>query len=936
MATPGLSKAVLQGSGPSACADHRWAWRYRRDCCLFVLLYLISLATSAPTYVPTSATTSEGLETSSTIQDATRQYTSTIASLKEVTELPREPSKVQVLPPEPQWTTQQQYTDPPVIQRPPENSSVVVEGRVTLRCQPTGAEPLRVRWEKDGVTLPLSGSRYNVKNNFNLKVFNASVSDRGMYRCWAENPGGSVYSSPAYLDVQVPAMIREEPQDYNVTYGTRVNLTCSVTGHPKPKLYWLRNRMRIFDRSARNPSFWEKEYYVFNATSSANYSCVVENVVTKSDDEKIQEIKKSRSAVIRVNNIPNYCATYNGNQCGNYLKGRQVFIDADLYNPINKQEPLLHDILSQIDSIVREGSCRNAFRSLMCHNMLPDCDVTKPAHPLPKPICREDCAVVRSELCHQDWVDLNQSRNQFFLKRFSQALGQSQCRDLPSKERSPGSCSEANLIVMPKDQITTDCYENQGQFYQGNTSVTKTGLECLPWTHSYPQSRNMYLSVFPELANSSNSCRNPGGMRQEPGCFPEGPYPQWQPCGVPNCADVTSTTLLPEKPTTSLPKSETSVTTGRRYIHLTYPTDYNHIGDPILKEPSNSKEIFIICGVSLAVVCFGIIVVVCAVYRRQYNRYSRYKYPGDFDISKLPENPMYGKDFNRSFNPHLRHLEYPRNSIIYIVDIGEGAFGRVFKAIAPRLLRDEASTTVAVKMLKTNADRDVQEYFNREAEIISRFDHANVIKLFGVCFVGKPLCLLLEYMGKGDLQEFLHYHSDKSGAAGLPGRTQLNLAFQVACGMVYLTEKRFVHRDIATRNCLVGNNNEVKISDFGLARYLGSSDQFLGHKDETIPIRWTAPEALWHYKFTTHSDVWSFGVLLWEIYSFAKQPYESMTHEEVFLKTYQGQRLECPENTPRCVYELIQMCCSLDLNARPSFYMVRDTLEAMQDGELVC
>ncbi len=134
----------------------------------------------------------------------------------------------------------------------------------------------------------------------------------------------------------------------------------------------------------------------------------------------------------------------------------------------------------------------------------------------------------------------------------------------------------------------------------------------------------------------------------------------------------------------------------------------------------------------------------------------------------------------------------------------------------------------------------------------------------------------------------------------------------------------------------MGNNNEVKISDFGLARYLGSSDHFLGHKDETIPIRWTAPEALWHYKFTTYSDVWSFGVLLWEIFSFAKQPYENMTHEEVFLKTYQGQRLECPENTPRCVYELIQMCCSLDLSARPSFYMVRDTLEAMQDGELVC
>ena len=354
-----------------------------------------------------------------------------------------------------------------------------------------------------------------------------------------------------------------------------------------------------------------------------------------------------------------------------------------------------------------------------------------------------------------------------------------------------------------------------------------------------------------------------------------------------------------------------------------------------MRDETDSRLLLIII---CAVIAGGVIFVVVGCYLfRQYKyrkRFANYKYPV-FDHNRLPENPLFGKDLNRSYNPKLQYLEYPRNDIMYIRDIGEGAFGRVFQATTPRLIREEEKTVVAIKMLKADAARDVCDFFNREAEIISRFNHPNIIQLLGICFVGKPLCLILEYMGQGDLQEFLQRHhpysshkrSKNSGPKYvIDNKVQLRMATQVAHGLVYLTEKKFVHRDMATRNCLVNNNLDVKISDFGLAQYLGESDQYIGNKDETIPIRWTAPEALWQYHFTTFSDVWSFGVLLWEIFSFAQQPYASMSHEQVFIQTHQGHTMSCPSNTPSSAYELMQQCWTLDHTKRPTFHTVADTL----------
>ncbi|XP_029058917.1 muscle, skeletal receptor tyrosine-protein kinase isoform X5 [Monodon monoceros] len=320
--------------------------------------------------------------------------------------------------------------------------------------------------------------------------------------------------------------------------------------------------------------------------------------------------------------------------------------------------------------------------------------------------------------------------------------------------------------------------------------------------------------------------------------------------------------------------------------------------------------------------------------------------PSELLLDRLHPNPMYQR-MPLLLNPKLLSLEYPRNNIEYVRDIGEGAFGRVFQARAPGLLPYEPFTMVAVKMLKEEASADMQADFQREAALMAEFDNPNIVKLLGVCAVGKPMCLLFEYMAYGDLNEFLRSMSPHPGRslspsdltrgaqASSPGppplscAEQLCIARQVAAGMAYLSERKFVHRDLATRNCLVGENMVVKIADFGLSRNIYSADYYKANENDAIPIRWMPPESIFYNRYTTESDVWAYGVLLWEIFSYGLQPYYGMAHEEVICYVRDGNILSCPENCPLELYNLMRLCWSELPADRPSFTSIHRILERM-------
>ncbi|KAL3868762.1 hypothetical protein ACJMK2_041527 [Sinanodonta woodiana] len=524
---------------------------------------------------------------------------------------------------------------------------------------------------------------------------------------------------------------------------------------------------------------------------------------------------------------------------------------------------------------------------------------------------QESCLAVKDLLCYQQWLIL--------MQRDDVAVSLPNCDTLPSRFDSTSNCNEAGIFIKDETQVRGDCYIDTGKWYNGTVNVTKSGLACQAWSSSTPHAHKRPPEVFPELMNSENYCRNPGSEEKSPWCYTQDRYVRWEFCDIPKCEE----------------QKEEEKTTKKE--------DF--------KQKTNDFPTVLVISVaaSVGVAVFVFIGVLCCLiisHRRKNIKYDTT--PQDeleIDVEKLPANMSYHRvEETKRLNPKLEIFEYPRNDIVYIRDIGQGAFGRVFKAKAPNLNKGDEYTLIAVKMLKEDASEDLQQDFEREASLMAEFDHPNIVKFLGVCAIGKPMCLLFEYMGKGDLNEFLRNSSPdqyiirrhsvdiyNSDTFMLDYVQQLFVGMQIAAGMVYLSEKGYVHRDLATRNCLVGDNLLVKISDFGLARSVHSIDYYKGSEHDAIPIRWMPLEAILYNKFTIESDVWSFGVVLWEIFSFALQPYYGMTHEEVVQYVKEGKVLVCPENTPQQLYELMCMCWNRKPLSRPKFRTLHLTLTALHD-----
>lgn len=240
--------------------------------------------------------------------------------------------------------------------------------------------------------------------------------------------------------------------------------------------------------------------------------------------------------------------------------------------------------------------------------------------------------------------------------------------------------------------------------------------------------------------------------------------------------------------------------------------------------------------------------------------------------SLIPSNSNSNHSFGRKANNTKSNLNripvYAPKDVAYLQELGEGAFGKVYKG---QLKMKNEKIDVAVKELKENASAKTQSDFKREIELISELRHPNIVCLLGVISKGEPICMLFEYMEQGDLHEFLINNSPTEGGNSLTQIEFLHIALQIASGMEYLSAHHYVHRDLAARNCLVNNQIVVKISDFGLSRDIYSSDYYRVQSKSLLPVRWMPPESILYGKFTTESDIWSFGVVLWEIYSYGLQ-----------------------------------------------------------------
>ena len=270
--------------------------------------------------------------------------------------------------------------------------------------------------------------------------------------------------------------------------------------------------------------------------------------------------------------------------------------------------------------------------------------------------------------------------------------------------------------------------------------------------------------------------------------------------------------------------------------------------------------------------------------------------------------------------------EIPRSQIKVLSHLGVGQFGTVYKGIWQS---SKQSQEVAVKELHSNAREEDQARFLREAAINGQFNgHPNIVYLYGVVTVGTPTMIVLELLSNGNLRDYLQDNKKSPGKSFAPvlANKLLNFCQQVGSGMEYLSNKSFVHRDLAARNVLVSKDHICKIADFGMARDL-DCDYYVARTGGKIPVRWTAPEAFTYNKYSIMSDVWSFGTLMYEIWSCGHRPFDDCTNTEIIRTINNGVRLSPPPGCPRSIYELMIKCWNPKRMLRPKFSDILNTLK---------
>ncbi|XP_030078105.1 ephrin type-A receptor 2 [Microcaecilia unicolor] len=268
-------------------------------------------------------------------------------------------------------------------------------------------------------------------------------------------------------------------------------------------------------------------------------------------------------------------------------------------------------------------------------------------------------------------------------------------------------------------------------------------------------------------------------------------------------------------------------------------------------------------------------------------------------------------------------VEIPPSCVLQQKVIGAGEFGEVYKGVLK--LSGKKEVPVAIKTLKVGYTEKQRIDFLSEASIMGQFCHQNIIRLEGVISKYKPMMIITEYMENGALDKFLRDHDSEFGVTQL-----VSMLRCISAGMKYLSDMNYVHRDLAARNILVNSQLVCKVSDFGLSRVLEDDPEATyttsGGK---IPIRWTAPEAISYRKFTSASDVWSYGIVMWEVMSYGERPYWELSNHEVMKAINEGFRLPTPMDCPSAIYQLMMQCWQQDRSRRPKFTDIVSILDKL-------
>ncbi|XP_069604727.1 tyrosine-protein kinase BTK [Ranitomeya imitator] len=261
--------------------------------------------------------------------------------------------------------------------------------------------------------------------------------------------------------------------------------------------------------------------------------------------------------------------------------------------------------------------------------------------------------------------------------------------------------------------------------------------------------------------------------------------------------------------------------------------------------------------------------------------------------------------------------EIDLKDLTFLKELGNGQFGVV------KYGKWRGQFEVAIKMVKEGSMSE--DEFIDEAKCMMKLSHENLVQLYGVCTKQRPIFIITEYLSHGCLLSYLKEARSRVGAGDL-----LSMCSDVCAAMNYLESKQFLHRDLAARNCLVAENGTVKVSDFGLSRYV-LDDEYTSSLGSKFPVRWSPPEVLLYSKFSSKSDVWSFGVLMWEVFTFGKMPYEMFSNNEIVDQIIKGVRLYRPQLATDKVYSVMMSCWEEKADERPAFRNLQAAILALME-----
>nr|XP_013805462.1 PREDICTED: ephrin type-A receptor 3 [Apteryx mantelli mantelli] len=344
----------------------------------------------------------------------------------------------------------------------------------------------------------------------------------------------------------------------------------------------------------------------------------------------------------------------------------------------------------------------------------------------------------------------------------------------------------------------------------------------------------------------------------------------------------------------------------------------------------NSQVVMIAISAAVAIILLTVVVYVligrfCGYKKSKHGTDEKRLHFGNGHL-KLPGlrtyvDPHTYEDPNQAVHEFAKELDASNISIDKVV--GAGEFGEVCSG---RLkLPSKKEISVAIKTLKVGYTEKQRRDFLGEASIMGQFDHPNIIRLEGVVTKSKPVMIVTEYMENGSLDSFLRKHDAQFTVIQLVGMLR-----GIASGMKYLSDMGYVHRDLAARNILINSNLVCKVSDFGLSRVLEDDPEAAyTTRGGKIPIRWTSPEAIAYRKFTSASDAWSYGIVLWEVMSYGERPYWEMSNQDVIKAVDEGYRLPPPMDCPAALYQLMLDCWQKDRNNRPKFEQIVSILDKL-------